>query len=139
TWLEGVEGMWLRVGDVCRPINFDSVAKEQDGRSATLELCHETIRKADVECTASVQLGQVFRETGHQACHSTLPSGAGSGSISAGGLDDGSDAWSLVASDELQLHYAKTWDLWVEAERLMFVDGNCSAASLKALDAILAA
>lgn len=142
-WLDEVDTLWLRVGDECRPITLGAREPQRSGasagsadlvrqsRAASLEQCHEVVRKADVVCTVSFDVGHTFRETGFRTCSATLPSGAGSSSM--GGSDDGALAWSLVAADETQLRYVKAWTLWVEAEHLIWIKSECTAASVTAL------
>ncbi|WP_052548461.1 hypothetical protein [Enhygromyxa salina] len=138
-WLEQVDTLWLRVGDECRPISLEdrqtgapaSDAKPQ--RAASLEQCHEVVHNADVRCSTELEVGATFTETGVQECVARMPSGAGSTSGSISGFDDGASTWSLIAFNETQLRYAKTWSLWVEAEQLTWVQSECTAASLAAL------
>ncbi|WP_106087204.1 hypothetical protein [Enhygromyxa salina] len=134
-WLGEVDTVWVRVGKQCRPI---ALAPEPD-EHASLEQCHEVVRKADVTCTVAVEVGRLFRPTGPQFCDTELPSGGGSGSATFGVPDNWDEAWSLVAANELELRYAKTWALAVEADHLMWVEYACSADSVAALDEALIA
>lgn len=132
-WLAEVEGLWLRVGSTCRAI---SLAATDRGRGA-LEQCHEKVRKADVTCTRSLELGAALRVTDLEMCSARLPSGDGMGS--GWSSQEPGVSGSLVAADEQRLRYASTWQLWVEAERLVWVESECSAASVETLVRGLAA
>lgn len=127
-WLGETDALWLRVGAGCRAITLDA---DDHGRGA-FEECHETIRKADVVCTRTVEVGHTFRVTSLQLCSATLASGAG-GMGSATSSTEDTPIWSLVAADETALRYATTWELLAEAETLLWVLDECTPASVGVL------
>lgn len=132
-WLSEVDTLWIRVGTTCRAITLDP---DNRGLGALAE-CDLKSRKADVTCSRSLEVGPHLRVTGSQICSATFPSGAGASSA-RGGSDARGPIGSLVAADDLRLRYASTWDLWVEAERLVWSETACTPASVAALTAALA-
>lgn len=138
-WVGETERLWLRVGDSCLAITSLEPESPDDPPARVLEECHERTRKLDVACTRGVELGQTFHTQGIETCSATLPSGAGFGRGSAFGSTQEPPAWSLVAADDDQLRYASTWELAVEAERLVWVEDTCAPDSVAALTKALAA
>ena len=138
-WLAEASTLWLRVGESCLPITGSKPLSPAEPRTYVLEECHERSRKLDVRCEREVVLGETFDENGIESCAATLPSGAGFARGSAFGAIDPPPGWSLVTAGDDQLRYAITWDLWVEAERLVWVEDTCTPESVAALTEALAA
>lgn len=138
-WLSQASTLWIRVGESCLPITMRKQESPGDPPYRVLEECHERSRKLDVLCERGVEVGETFHTNGVESCSAELPSGAGFGRGSAFGSSSAPPAWSLVESSDDQLRYALTWSLWVEAERLVWVEDKCTPASVAALTEALAA
>lgn len=132
-WLGEVDTLWIRLGTTCSAITLDP----DDRTRGALAECRLKSRKADVTCTRSIELGPHLRVSGSKTCSATFPSGAGASSASFGDNPRG-PIGSLVEASDQQLRYASTWDLWVEAERLVWSESECTPASVAALTAALA-
>lgn len=133
-WLGEVDTLWLRVGDTCRSIR---TSPEDKGRGA-LEECKEEVRKANVVCERVVEVGHTFHASNLHMCSAQLLSGEG-GMGSANNSDEQQQVWSLVSASDTQLRYAITWALSVEAEKLVWVEEQCTPASVTTLTDALAA
>lgn len=137
-WLAEAGTSWIRVGESCLAITERERESPDDPPARVLEECHERTRKLDVRCERGVELGETFHTNGVQTCSATLPSGAGFVRGGAFGWP-APPAWSLVESSDDQLRYATTWNLWVEAEALVWVEDTCTPESVAALTQALAA
>lgn len=138
-WLSETSTLWIRVGESCLAITERKRESPDDPPDRVLEECHEKTRKLDVICERSVELGETFHALGVETCSATLPSGAGFGRGSAFGSTYPLPVWSLVEAGDDQLRYATTWNLWVEAEGLVWVEDTCTPESVAALTKTLAA
>ena len=132
-WLAEVDVVWIRVGAACRPITLNS---DDHGRGA-LEVCTAKLPDADVSCTRTMEVSLALRTNGLLQCSASFPNGAGMGVTR--GDDTVLSSGSLVAADDQRLRYAPTWRLSVEAERLVWMQGECTPASVTRLTRALAA
>lgn len=138
-WLSETSTLWIRVGESCLAITERKRESLDDPPDRVLQECHEKTRKLDVSCERGIEVGETFHTGGFETCSATLPSGAGFGRGSAIGSTYPPPAWSLVEAGDDQLRYAITWNLWVEAERLVWVEDTCTPESVAALTKALAA
>lgn len=138
-WLAGAGTLWIRVGDSCLALTEREREAPDDPPARVLEECHERTPTLDVRCERGVELGETFHTQGFETCSATLPSGAGFARGSVVGSLHAPPTWALVEASDDQLRYATTWNLWVEAEALVWVEDTCTPESVAALTRALAA